>query len=267
MKGWRRSGRRAPRQQEPGAKAPPDWLSRALARAGVLSLAEAETAIREGRVQLSGRVVHQPLTPVRPHDRVHLDGKLVSLHARTLVVAFHKPYGSVSSTVDPHEGQTVFEQLLPTLAPELREYGWHAIGRLDRGTTGLLLFTNDEQLVAHVTAPKTKLPKRYVATVQGTPDEAKLEKLRKGISLDDGPTLPAKVRLRTPNEVEIVLHEGRNHQVKRMLGAVGLPVRRLHREAIGGVVLDVPEGASRVLSDEEVEVGLRYRRRTESSTS
>ncbi|WP_224247759.1 pseudouridine synthase [Hyalangium gracile] len=239
-------------------KAKPDWLSRALARAGVFPLAEAEDAIRAGRVSINGRVAKQPLAPVPEGAVLRVDGVEVQREVETRVLAFHKPADVLTSTVSQHRTGTVYEVLLPQLPDELSRYTWHAIGRLDRGTTGLLLFTNDEKLVAHATSPETHLPKRYVATVQGTADEEKLEPLRRGVMLEDGPTRPAKVKLRDAHTVEVSVTEGRHHQVKRMLGAVGLPVKALHREAVGDVLLDVPEGTFRELTPEEISHGLRY---------
>lgn len=244
-------------------RAKPDWLSRALARAGVLPLPEAEEAIRAGRVRVEGRIIRQPLAPVAAGARIHVDGVPVRLEAPTRVLAFHKPAGLLTSTVAQHGAGTVYELLQPQLPPELTGYTWHAVGRLDKDSTGLLLLTNDEGLVAHATSPATHLPKRYVATVQGTASEERVEPLRRGVVLEDGPTRPAQVRLRDEHTVELLLTEGRNHQVKRMLGAVGLPVRALHREAVGGVELDVPEGSFRLLTDTEVSQGLRYTRRTD----
>lgn len=251
----RRSPPRPPRP--PSVK--PDWLARALVRAGVLPQEEAEETIKAGRVTVGGRVVKQPLAPLPPNAQVRIDGHAVDIAPVTRVLAFHKPQGCVTSTQDREERQpTVFELLIPTLPPELARYGWHAIGRLDRNTTGLLLFTNDEKLVTHATAPETKLPRRYVAVVQGGATEEKVEPLRHGVKLEDGLTRPARVKLRAPDVVELTITEGRNHQVKRMLGAVGLPVRGLHREAVGKVELDVPLGGWRLLTDEEVREGLRY---------
>ena len=178
--------------------------------------------------------------------------------APTRVLAFHKPAELLTSTVGQHRVGTVYEVLLPQLPPDLARFTWHAVGRLDRGTTGLLLFTNDEKLLAHVTSPETGLPKRYVATVFSDADEEKVEPLRQGLKLEDGPVRPAKVVLRDVHTVEVTVTEGRNHQVKRMLGAVGLPVRALHREAVGGIELDVAESAFRLLTDAEVVEGLRY---------
>ncbi len=165
-----------------------------------------------------------------------------------------------------HRTGTVFEALLPQLPPELAGYTWHAVGRLDVDSTGLLLFTNDDKLVAHATSPDARLPKRYVATVFSTASDERVEPLRRGMTLDDGPARPAKVNVRDEHTVEVTLTEGRHHQVKRMLGAVGLPVRALHREAVGGVDLEgIPEGTFRLLTDDEVREGLRYEGRAPSA--
>ena len=251
----------SPKHVHPGrweGKPKPDWLSRALARAGALPQKDAEEAIQAGRVSVNGRVVKQPLAPLPPGAAVRLDGLPVSLAVPTRVLAFHKAAELLTSTVGQHGVGTVYEVLLPQLPPELAGFTWHAVGRLDRGTTGLLLFTNDDKLVAHVTSPESKLPKRYVATVFSEADEEKVEPLRRGVPLEDGPALPARVRLRDAHTVEVTVTEGRNHQVKRMLGAVGLPVRALHREAVGGVELDLPEGGFRLLTPQELSEGLRF---------
>jgi 23S rRNA pseudouridine2605 synthase/16S rRNA pseudouridine516 synthase len=159
---------------------------------------------------------------------------------------------------DPEGVGTVFERLRSALPAELQGFEWYAIGRLDRDTTGLLLFTNDERVVRHGTSPERHLPKRYVADVAGRPSEEALSRLREGLVLDDGPTRPAGARLLAPDRVELVLTEGRHHQVKRMLAAVGHPVRTLHREAVGGVGLDVPVGSWRELTPGEIERGLGF---------
>ncbi|MBJ6765463.1 rRNA pseudouridine synthase [Myxococcaceae bacterium JPH2] len=235
-----------------------DWLSRALGRAGVMPRAEAERAILEGRVELDGHVTREPFAPVGPASRVRVDGEPRSLEAPTRAVMLHKPAGLVVHGSDPEGVGTVFEHLTARLSPALRGYEWLAVGRLDRDTTGLLLFTNDERLVRHATAPQAHLPKRYVARVAGRPGDAALVRLREGVVLDDGLTRPAEARLREADVVELVLTEGRHHQVKRMLSAVGHPVLALHREAVGEVGLDVAEGAWRALREEEVAQGLRF---------
>ncbi len=235
-----------------------DWVSRALSRAGVLPGRAAEDAVRAGRVALDGRTVREPLTPVPDGARVTLDGRAVDVAPRTLVLTFHKPKGLVVHGHDEQGGGTVFEALAAVLPPALKGYGWLAVGRLDRDTTGLLLFTNDERFVAHATRPESHLPKRYVARVGGAVTDVKLERLRAGLELPTYRAKPAQARLREPGVVELVLTEGKYHQVKAMLGALGLPTLALHREAVGGLVLDVAEGAVRRLSDDEVRRLLRY---------
>ena len=236
----------------------PDWLARALGRAGALPLKEAELAISEGRVRVDGKRVLEPFSPIGPSSKVTLDGRDIDVMPATHVVVFHKPAGVVTSDHDPKKVGTVFQRLGQVLPPKLQGFHWHAVGRLDRDTTGLLLFTNDERFVAHATSPETRLEKRYLARVSGQVSSEKLQQLRAGIDLEDGRTRPAGARLRDDGRVELVLTEGRHHQVKRMLGALGMPVMELHREAVGTLILDVPEGQCRLLSDTEVVVSLRY---------
>ena len=247
----------AARARDSGASA--DWLSRALARAGVLPLQEAEQAIRGGRVRLDAREEKEPMAPVHPHSRASLDGRELSLSWRTRVLQFHKPEGLITHGTDPEGIGTVFDALRAALAPALQRFGWHAVGRLDRDTTGLLLFTNDEKFVAHATSPATHLPKRYVARVGAKVNDAKLEPLRRGVKLDDGElTRPALAKARGEDAVELILTEGRFHQVKRMLNVVGLPTLALHREAVGLLELDVALGGYRELSDDEVKTKLNF---------
>ncbi len=193
-----------------------------------------------------------------PDSKVTLDGQPVAVEPRTKVLVFHKPAGVVTSDHDPQKVGTVFQRLGQVLPAELQGFGWHAVGRLDRDTTGLLLFTNDERFVAHATSPDSHLEKRYVAQVSGQVSALKIQQLRNGIALEDGVTRPAGAQLRDDGRVELTLTEGRHHQVKRMLGSLGLPVLELHREAVGTLLLDVPVGECRLLSDDEVLVCFRY---------
>ena len=257
---WLEAARLRKGPPSPGGRA--DWLARALGRAGVMPRAQAEQAIREGRVEVDGRVEREPFAPVHPGVEVRVDGQVRSLEAPLLVLMFHKPAGVIVAGTDPEGVGTVFDSLRTVLPADLQGFEWYAIGRLDRDTTGLLLFTNDEQVVQHGTSPETHLPKCYVAEVAGRPSEEALTRLREGLVLEDGPTRPAGARLLGPERVELVLTEGRHHQVKRMLAAVGHPVRVLHREAVGSVVLDVPLSAWRRLSATEVSEGLGFNKDT-----
>jgi 23S rRNA pseudouridine2605 synthase/16S rRNA pseudouridine516 synthase len=233
-----------------------DWLARALGRAGALPPSEVDAALAAGRVRIDGKVATKPFAPVPEGARVTLDGLAVDVSRRTRVLMLNKPKGVVSAGRDRRG--TVFDVLQGQLDPALARYSWHAVGRLDVDTTGLLLFTNDERLVAHATSPETHLPKRYLATVHEKATDAMLEPLRQGITLDDGPARPAQARVREKGLVELTLTEGRNHQVKRMLAAVGLPVLALHREAVGTLVCDVPEGTFREVSEQEIREALQY---------
>jgi pseudouridine synthase len=236
----------------------PDWISRVLTRAGALAPDQLEAALAAGRATVNGKPAREPLTLVRQTDTVLLDGAPVPFRPGTQVLMLHKLGNTICTVRDPDGHRTVFELLLPQLPVELSRFGWHCVGRLDLDTTGLLLFTNDERFVGHATAPASHLPKRYLATVQGEPTEEKLQPLRDGMTLHDGPTRPALARVRGPAQVELTVSEGRNHQVKRMLGGVGLPVKSLHREAVGGLVLDVAPGAFRALSLEEIRGALQF---------
>jgi 23S rRNA pseudouridine2605 synthase/16S rRNA pseudouridine516 synthase len=220
--------------------------------------AEAEQAIRDGRVEVDGRVETEPFAPVSPGTRVRVDGQERSLEAPLHVLMFHKPAGAIVAGTDPEGVGTVFELLRAALPDELRGFEWYAVGRLDRDTTGLLLFSNDERVLNYVNSPETYLAKRYVAHVAGWPGKKALQKLREGLMLDDGPTRPAAARLLALDQVELVLTEGRHHQVKRMLAAVGYPVLTLHREAVGRVILDVAVGTWRLLTEAEVRQGLGF---------
>jgi 23S rRNA pseudouridine2605 synthase/16S rRNA pseudouridine516 synthase len=235
-----------------------DFLSRALSRAGVFPFSDAERAIREGRVTVDGRVTTMPVFPIDATNQVVVDGDVVDVRPTTRVLVFHKPKGLVVDRRDPEGIGTVFERVSTHLEPHLRGYEWMAVGRLDRETTGLLFFTNDERFVAHATDPRSKLPKRYVATVSGSISDAKLERLRAGIDLGDFVSQPATAERLLGERVALTITEGKYHQVKRMLGAVGLATLELHRESIGTYALDIELDSIRLLTDEEVESRLGY---------
>ena len=219
-------------------------LNAFLARAGVASRRGADELIKAGRVTVNGEP-GQLNTVVGARDRVAVDGEEVALQ-RLRYLLLHKPAGIVTTARDPQGRPTVVE-LVPA-APRVVP-----VGRLDADTTGALLLTNDGQLAHRLAHPRYGVEKTYVAEVDGDPDEDALERLREGVELDDGRTAPARARRLGTGRVELVLHEGRKHQVKRMLGALGHPVTNLHRSGYAGLTLDGLEpGAWRDLTPAEV---------------
>jgi len=228
-------------------------LNAFLARAGVASRRRADELIKAGRVTVNGEP-GQLNTVVGARDRVEVDGQAVE-RQRLRYVLLHKPTGVVTTARDPQGRATVVELVPhePRVVP---------VGRLDADTTGALLLTNDGPLAHRLAHPRYGVEKTYVAEVEGDPDEDALRRLREGIELEDGRTAPARARCLGRGRVELVLHEGRKHQVKRMLAAVGHPVARLHRSAYAGLALEGLEPAEwRELEPSEVKrlTGLRAR--------
>jgi 23S rRNA pseudouridine2605 synthase len=220
-------------------------LNAYLARAGVASRRGADELIKAGRVRVNGQEAALD-TFVGDADTIVVDGRAVTAQ-RLAYVLLHKPAGVVTTARDPHARRTVVELVPaePRVVP---------VGRLDADTTGALLLTNDGPLAHRLAHPRYGVEKVYEAEVDGDPGEAALDRLREGIELEDGPTAPARARRLGPGRVELVLHEGRKHQVKRMLAAVGHPVVRLHRSGYAGLTLEGLEpGAWRELEPSEVE--------------
>ena len=200
-------------------------LNAFLARAGVASRRRADELIKAGRVTVNGEP-GQLNTVVGARDRVEVDGREVT-RQRLRYVLLHKPAGVVTTARDPQGRPTVVELVPdePRVVP---------VGRLDADTTGALLLTNDGQLAHRLAHPRYGVEKTYVAEVEGDPDDDALQRLRDGIELDDGPTAPARARRLGRGRVELVLHEGRKHQVKRMLAAVGHPVTQPAPQRVRG---------------------------------
>lgn len=227
-------------------------LDRALARSGTCSRSEAQAAIAAGRVTVNGHVVRDPMHWLDPRlDRIALDGEPVQERPKVVWV-LHKPTGLLTTRSDERGRETVYQ--LMAEAP-----GWLGpVGRLDKDTSGLLLFTNDTDLADAITSPRSKLAKCYEVVCATRVTDEQLEWLRRGVNLADGPTLPARARRLGETEqgsrIELVVTEGRNRQVRRMVEAVGSQVVALHRSAVGPLRLDgLAEGAARELTRAEVD--------------
>lgn len=262
-------------------------LQKFLARAGVASRRHAEAMIAEGRVAVNGVAVTEMGAKVDPAaDEVAVDGEPVALPCEQVTFMLHKPAGFVTTMSDP-QGRPTAASLM---AAELAQHpSLFPVGRLDADTTGLLLFTTDGDLGHGLLHPRRHVTKTYLVLVEGRPTEDDLERLRRGIRLDDGLTQPADVRLLQGEEtkraarligdddgasgqrarhggkrsraalapaasyVEVGLREGRKRQVRRMLEAVGHPVIALHRESFGPLDLgNLPRGQARPLTAAEV---------------
>lgn len=220
-------------------------LNAYLARAGVASRRGAEELIRAGRVTVNGQEAGLA-TFVETSDRVELDGRPVEPEPLTYVL-LHKPAGVVTTARDPHGRPTV----VGLVGHERRVV---PVGRLDADTTGALLLTNDGPLSHRLMHPRYEVDKVYEVDVEGEPSDEALAALERGVELEDGPTAPAEVRRVGPSKLELTIHEGRKHQVKRMLAAVGHPARSLHRPVYAGLTLDgLALGEWRELSRGEVE--------------
>lgn len=211
---------------EPGG----ERLQKVLAQAGLGSRRACEALIETGRVEDNGEVAILGRRVDPEHDRVTLDGVTIPIRPGFVYYLLNKPPRVVTTAHDP-EGRPTVVDLVPA---EPRVF---PVGRLDWDTEGALLLTNDGALAHGLTHPSRGVPKTYLAEVSGVPGRAALRRLREGVDLDDGRTAPAKARLAqtTPTgaALEIVIHEGRNRQVRRMCEAVGHPVRRLVRTRFG----------------------------------
>ncbi len=240
-------------------------LQKFLARAGVASRRGSENLMTAGRVTVNGEVVTELGSKVDPaRDVVAVDGMACSLANDHAYVMLYKPAGYITTMSDP-QGRPCVAQLVPTE----RHPGLFPVGRLDNDTTGLLLFTTNGEVGNEMLHPSHHVWKHYVALVRGVPTAAELERLREGVELSDGVAAPAEARLLSPDEgsaaavvaegmpyghsvVGLSIHEGRKHQVKRMLKAIGHEVVRLHRDEFGPLSLSgLMPGEWRELTDDE----------------
>jgi 23S rRNA pseudouridine2605 synthase len=209
-----------------------DRLQKVLARAGMGSRRTCEALIAEGRVTVDGEVAVLGRRVDAEVARVEVDGVPVPVAADLVSYLLNKPTGVVTTLSDPQGRRTVVE-LVPA---EPRVF---PVGRLDFDSEGLLVLTNDGELTQLLTHPSHGVPKAYLAEVVGVPTPGELRRLREGVELEDGPTAPARVAVVAKHHdgaaIELVIHEGRNRQVRRMCEVIGHPVTRLVRTRIGPI--------------------------------
>lgn len=228
-------------------------LQKIISQAGLASRREAESIITAGRVTVNNKVVSELGAKADPRkDKIRVDGKLI--HGEKLVyLLLFKPKGVVSTLSDPQGRETV-AQLVAEVPQRV-----YPVGRLDYNTEGALLLTNDGSLTHALLHPSRHVKKTYIARLQGIPAEEKLDRLRTGIQLEDGMTAPAEVYLLESNRekddsrIQLTIHEGRNHQVRRMCDAIGHSVKQLKRISFGFLTLEgLKRGQYRHLTQDEV---------------
>lgn len=221
-------------------------LQKVLARAGIGSRRVCENLIEDELITVNGEVAVLGRRVDVEADEIEVDGVRIGVKPGLVYYLLNKPAGVVSTAKDPQGRPTVVE-LVPD---ETRVF---PVGRLDVETEGLLLLTNDGDLTHRLTHPSFGVDKEYLAHVAGSPNRGVLRQLREGVDLDDGRTAPAKASLLEPNLLRLVIHEGRNRQVRRMCDAIGHPVIRLVRTRIGPLVdRGLKAGEWRELTRDEV---------------
>ena len=226
-------------------------LQKFMAHAGAASRRKSEELIKEGRVKVNNNIVTEMGLEVDPNkDRVYLDGKRLNLENENIYIILNKPIGVVTTSSDEKGRINVVD-----LVDETKRV--YPVGRLDIDTTGLVLLTNDGTLANILMHPKNNIYKTYIATVEGKPNARELNLLRNGLSLRDLKTSKAKVKILKNFDkdsiVEISIHEGKNHPVKRMFSYIGHEVKKLKRISIGKIELGNLEiGNYRYLNNEEV---------------
>jgi len=237
-----------------------DRLQKIIARAGIVSRRAAEAYIREGRVTVNRKVVTQLGAKADPgRDEIRVDGRLIPAKVEKLYLMLYKPTGYVTTLKDP-EGRPIVTDLLRNVRQRV-----YPVGRLDYDSEGLLILTNDGDFAQRIQHPRHDIPKTYFVKIRGSLAPQALRHLEEGVDLEDGVFTPGVVRLEKTNPksswLQITVSEGRNRVVRRAFDALGHPVQRLVRIAVGNLMLgDLASGEYRPLMKREIE-GLLHRGR------
>lgn len=228
-------------------------LQKVIANAGVCSRRQAEELIIENKVKVNDKIVNTLGTKVNPEDKIEVDGKVISQEQKVYLL-FNKPKNCVSTLSDDRGRPTVIDYL-----KDVKERVY-PIGRLDFDTTGVLLFTNDGDFANSLAHPSNDIDKVYIATVKGVVTIEQLKPLVEGVEIDFRKTAPAKVRIIRANQekdytvIEIIIHEGRNRQIKKMFDAINIRVMKLNRDKFAGLtVVGLEPGQYRHLTKEEID--------------
>lgn len=225
-------------------------LQKYLAKCGVCSRRKAEELIQSGKVKVNGDLVKDVIL-VGENDLVEVNGKQVEFINDNIYIALNKPIGIITSSKDQFNRKTVID----IINIEERVF---SVGRLDYDTSGLLILTNDGDTAYKMTHPSSEFEKTYIAKVKGIPTDKKLNNFREGLKIEDFVTAPAKIKIIKKEKefsfLEIIIHEGRNRQVRKMCSAIGHEVISLKRSKIGDIELGSLElGKWRYLKEEEIE--------------
>ncbi len=228
-------------------------LQKFLAEAGVASRRKAEELIAAGKIKVNGKVITELGTKIDPKkdEVLYLDKEVSTKEVELVYIMLHKPEGYVTTAKEQFGRPGVMDLIRDVKARIF------PVGRLDYDTSGLLLLTNDGDLTYKLTHPKHDVDKTYIAKLYGTPDDMDLQKFRRGVVIDGKQTKPAKMQILEKGErqstVEIIIHEGRNRQVRKMCEAIKHPVAQLKRVATGDLTMgDLPKGKYRHLTQKEV---------------
>jgi 23S rRNA pseudouridine2605 synthase len=226
-------------------------LQKYLSMSGIASRRKAEEMIAAGRVKVNGMIVVEPGTKVKPDCIVEVDGKKITPDTQKIYIILNKPTGYVTTVKDQFSRPTVID-LVKGIGERV-----YPVGRLDYDTSGLLILTNDGDFTYRITHPSYEKTKVYTAEIKGLPETAEINAFRAGLNIEDYVTSPAKFKILERRSkstvVEITIHEGRNRQIRKMCEAIGHPIIKLKRTAIGSLILgDLKEGSWRVLNENEI---------------
>lgn len=229
-------------------------INKFLAQAGLGSRRSCEQLVLESKIRVNGKIIRDLATDIDPqNDVVEYKSRKLTISYNKIYLMLNKPIGYLVTADDPFERKTVFE-----LLPEFKEHIF-PIGRLDKNSEGLLFLSNDGDFAQKITHPSKKLPKTYLVKAKGRISFRQLRDLREGVQLEDGKTLPAKVFIKSYNKAQnltklrMIIYEGRNQQIRRMLKAVGSSVIELKRVQIGDINIGkMPIGEWRYLKEKEV---------------